>query len=526
MALKPRKPPDMFRAGSVNERSTLDDEEDYFGDAASVPAAPPKKKKKKKAEPAADAEPAPEKVKKVKKAAKPDRSAAPQQVVDYDTDRKLTNKDRSRLAEWKGDSRGRAMDSFMRGQADLGRRQFGHKAVAVGGDTKNLVVGIPCPSLAFEYLIAQNCFPLGLILQVVAKYGVGKSGLVAEFGRWFDLVGGGMVLMENESKFNPFWYESIMGKEAYGRMNMYRCDSVEDWQDKLTFSLNAMQMGMTGTREAPGPGRTFPVLFGVDSIMGKQSKETQEKIFGASDVKKKRKVMGEGHATRGFPLEAQIITRYLRSVPGRLDGWPFGIVLVNHLRMGKDDDGNPIRNKSGGEQVNFQESFEIELTKVGGHKKKIQCADFEGLPLKLSCEKNSFGPTLRSIQTRVLWWDETDEDTGEWYQKTAWDWDWSTVHLLNACLSGDNANPRIKKSLKENDFHLEVTKASDIENSAWSRSLGMARSDACSWAEVGAMIREDPDLVAMLRKSLRIFDRPFMAGDYLEQLDGIKEQLP
>lgn len=309
------------------------------------------------------------------------------------------------LEAWGGEQRGKTMDTFIQKQAEEARKQFGHTAIYVGDETTSLVVGIPIPALAFEYVIAQDCFPLGLLVQIVAKYGVGKSGLLAEIARWFDLAGGGLVLCENETKFNPVWYSSILGAEAYSRVLMHRCKSVEDWQRHMSFAIKQMQYAMVGTKEAPGPGRTIPMVFGVDSVMGKMSEESQEKILGkVGDAKKKVKATtGTGFAqARQHPVEAGSITKYMRTIPQLIDHWPFSIVLINHLRMKQDDNGNPERNKTGGEQMNFQESFELEIKKIGGHKKKIATADYEGVPLEISCEKNSFGPTGRKAQGKRI----------------------------------------------------------------------------------------------------------------------------
>ena len=451
--------------------------------------------------------------------------------------RKLTKKDEAKLLVWKGRNRGRAVDTFFRRQAEEARKKFGHKSVYVGSEAESLIITIPMfgghgPNahkfpgcLPMEFVMAQDGFPLGLVIQLVAKHGAGKSGLLAEFGRWFFMAGGGMSLQESETKFNPSWYKSIMGSEFYDSMPLYRCSSVEDWQRKLTYAIGATKTAMEGTKEQPGPGRRFPVLFGVDSIMGKQSEETQEAILGKKGKDGRRGTTGKGYASRGYPVEAQMITRYMRTIPVEMDDWPFSLVLVNHLRVKTDDMGNQERLKAGGEQVNFQESFELELKKVGGHKKKIQCRDFEGFPVEISCEKNSFGPTHRRIQTRVLWWEE-ENDEGEWNQVTVWDWDWSTIHLLDSLLHGENASPRLKAALKEIDFHLECPTRSDIENTAWSKTLGMAKSDAMSWSQVGAMIRENPKLMNRLRKALRINRRPLLQGDYLEMMDSLVEELP
>jgi hypothetical protein len=450
----------------------------------------------------------------------------PRRTHSLDHDRKLTKKAQESLEGWKGSQRGKTRDAFFQRQAEEARKKFGHEGVYMGAETETLVIGIPCPALSFEYVIAQDCFPLGLVIQIVAKHGVGKSALVAEFGRWIDRAGGGTVLMENETKFNPQWYTSIMGKEMYNRMRLERCKSVEDWQRHLTWAMKQMQSDMIGTKDAPGPGRTLPMMYAVDSIMGKMSEENQEKILGKVGKKGKLGTAGEGSAqARSFPIEAGSITKYMRTIPQLMDRWPFALVLVNHLRMKTDDNGNPERNKTGGEQVNFQESFELELKKIGGHAKRIQSANFEGITLQLSCEKNSFGPTGRKAQTRMLWWHEKDDKTGVVFQKTVWDWDWSTVHMLNNLMHGEGGSTYLRNRLKDIDFHIDCPSSSDVENSAWSKSLGMKKEDAMEWSALGAMIREDDGLMVKLRDALGITRRPILEGDYLEQLEKIAEDV-
>jgi len=427
-----------------------------------------------------------------------------------------------------------ALDKFMRAVVENARKQFGQSKVFLGDESTNLVVGIPMfggheedaalypGCLPMEFVFTQNVFPLGLIIQLVAKTGVGKSGLLAEFGRWFFLANGGVFIFENETKFNPHWYDSILGSSFFKNTVIHRCYSVEDWQRKLTFTLQNVQRYMIGTKAQPGPGKTFPVLFGVDSIMGKMSEDTQEKILGNMTEKGVRGTTGLGSADRGHPVEALKITRYIRTIPQELDNWPFALVLINHLRTVKNEMGVEERRKAGGEQVNFQESFEIELSKIGS--KKLESSRWEGYVVKISCEKNSFGPSHRAIITRVLWWEEETED-GSWRQKTIWDWDWATTYLLYNILKTDRYGSRLKNSLKSIDFHLECPSISDVENRAWSRTLGMTEKDAVSWQEFGRLLRMNQPLLQELRKALRITSRPVLQGDYEQQLKSLTNKL-
>lgn len=522
---KPRTPPEEYAAGgdvaeensAINkaraaresaDESAKNDDDDYFKDPDVLP-------------------PRPKKVKTGKPPVTP-AVASGQKIVRLDH-RQLKKKERDKInLSWKGKNRGKSVDAFFQAKVEKARAKFGHSAVMIGDSTEGLVIGIPCPSIAFEYVIAQACFPLGLVIVLVARHGVGKSALVAEFGRWFHEAGGGMELVENETKFNPHWYQSILTKEVYDKMPLYRSTSLEDWQRKLTFGVNSAKHLLEGTAKDPGPGRTIPIMWAVDSIMGKQSEEVQEKILGKMGEDGKRGSKGEGAASRAHPVEALKNTQYFKTIASEFDEWPFSLVLVNHLKTKHDDMGHELRSKAGGAHIDFQESFELELTKLGGHKKKIQSTEFEGVPLAISCEKNSFGPTHRRIQTRLLWWYEDDPDNADGYiQRTAWDWDWSTVHLLDSMMKGEHSIPMLKKNLKDINFHLEVTSRGDTDNAAWSKSVGhKSEKDAVRWSELGALIRADVDLTNQLRKALRIAHRPLLEGDYLEQLETMTEKLP
>jgi hypothetical protein len=250
--------------------------------------------------------------------------------------RKLTKKQQTSLLDFRtmGKARDKRMDAIAKGIRDRLRTKNGFTGVYSGAESKDLVVGIPLPSLAFEFLLANDVLPLSIIIQLVAKWGTGKSGLVAEMFRWFDDAGGMGFHMENETKFSPEWFESIMGTQCFDRLTPQRATSIDDWQQRLTASIDAMKGAMDGTAADPGPGRTFPVMYSVDSIMGKLTAESQ------------RKIAEEGFAGRGFPIEALAISRYLSSVPSWLDGWPFLLVLVNHLKVKQDDQGNKERSSA------------------------------------------------------------------------------------------------------------------------------------------------------------------------------------
>jgi len=358
--------------------------------------------------------------------------------------------------------------------------------------------------LAFEYLLCQDVLPLGLIMHLVGLPDALKSSLAFEMMRWIRAAGGGTNLFELESKYDDKWNRTITGLEP-GEKNVIVdfCHSVEEWQTRLQKRIEWHQQSMEGTTENPGPGRVFPVGFFVDTIMGKASYETQDKVHK------------EGFAGRNFPVEALSITTFMKTVPQMIDEWPFFLCLLNHLKLGKNEQGIEQRNIAGGSGVKFQESFELECSTI---KKHISCLDWDGRVIRIKSYKNSFGPSDRSIEARLLYGDEPDESDQTGQRRWAcWDWHWSTVKMLTSkpCTEG-----RLSMRLKEEGIHVDVDKTGDATATAWSETLGIKKKDAIPWDQLGRMLADNVDVKERIRRALSIKRRPLLQGDYLEQMAG------
>lgn len=453
--------------------------------------------------------------------------------VNLDT-RKLTKKQQQIVEAKQRNKNKRA--ALMEAVVTTLRRDYNMDNVLLGKETDRLVFGIPIISgheedaykypgcLPFEFLIGQNVFPLSLVYQIVAPPGVGKSGFLAEIMRWFHNYGGAPYLFENESKFNPEFYESILSPEVFrAEMVLHRCDSLEDWMQRLKNTLLAVKRESEGTAENPGIGRTMPVIFGIDSIMGKPSEETMAAIFGEKLQSGLRNDSGLGYSERAYPVEALKLTPYLKGVATELAGWPFVLVLINHLKESMATAG-PVRGGSnrqvgGGKQIKFQESWELQLNLENA----FTSAQYDGNVIRMRCYKNSFAPGDRSATTRMIWWYETDEQTGETIQKTRWDWDWATVKLLNTLLTDTQAHPAIRANLKKIDFDLKVQKTGDVTNTASSKRVGV--KEPISWQELGREIRRNQELMEELRNALLIKPRAVLVGDLLEQIEQVKKEI-
>lgn len=420
----------------------------------------------------------------------------PKKVAMTDT-RKLTKKGEDSLrARWSSTASGGSRDSMMQGLIETARGKFGADRVfGSREELGQLAIGIPTPSLAFEYLIANDVFPLSCVMMLAGSWGSCKSALSYEFFRWFYELSGINVHIDTEDKFDADFACDIM-RAPDGQIPIIsnRAGSLEKMQQMLTYYLQEVQDKLIGNKENPGPGKTVPCCFCVDSLAGATSEEIQEKI------------LKEGNANRMHPINALKNTLYLSGIKKQLENWPFTLLVVNHMKEKKDDQGNVHQYTLGGEAFNFHESFEI---RNSVWKSKFKNAQFEGIGVKLHCAKNSFGPTGRRIKTRFLWWVEDHPQTGKPKDVFLWDWNWALCTLLNE-MEGTS-----KIRLKDRDLSISCkSPAADVECLANMRALGMGKDEYLPFQEVGQMIQDNVEVSDRIRDALNIkrryqLDRPY-----------------
>lgn len=436
----------------------------------------------------------------------------------------------------------RARDGLIATVRNQQRLKFGEQTIWTGKQLWAMYLTLPilsnalsptCHShpgnLAFEWLLGLDGWPLGIFMTLVGKPSVGKSTLGFEFLRWFDAAGGVGEIEEVETKISDELLGAIVGHEAYDRITVTRCESVEHWQEQLTFSVQRTKEYMDGRKQvmptnpkkkkrfgkspplkaAPepkrskGPGRLFPGIWLVDTITGKMSRDSQADI------------VDKGSAGRSHPVEALSISRYVRTASGLLDNWPFSVVFVNQLKTAQKPGQMTVdRQLAGGAQVLFQESLELELSRAG----KFNTARYDGYYVQIKLAKNSLAHDDKKIKVRVIRWEDTDASSKSgWRLRMMFDWDWATVALLLEGIEG-----RFAANLKEINFHLKA----EGGETAWSTWFGHKdKGDAVSWSEMGALIRQDSRLMDLLRTALRISKRPRMSGDYIQQRNKLRKQV-
>jgi RecA/RadA recombinase len=421
-------------------------------------------------------------------------------------DRKLTTKGKSTLrSRWSVENSGKSRDVLMTGLLGAARDKFGTDRVfGSREELGQLAIGIPTPSLAFEYLIANDIFPLSSVMMLAGSWGSCKSALSYEFFRWFYELSGIAVHIDTEDKFDADFACDIM-RVPHDQTPIIsnRANSVEQMQQILTHYVKELQKMLIGTKEDPGPGKIVPCVLSIDSLAGASSEENQEKI------------MKVGNANRSHPVEALKNTGYLKGIKKQFENWPFTLLIVNHLKSKTDDMGNTREYTLGGEAFNFHESFEIHNSVW---KSKFKNAQFEGIGIRMRCSKNSFGPTGHSIKTRFLWWIEDDVETGEPHDVFLWDWNWSLCTLLNE-MDGIQ-----KQRLKDRDLVIKCkSPTADIDCLANFPAVGMGKDEYLPFQEVGQLIQDNHEVSERIRDALNIKRRYQLDRPYDEIVKGHKE---
>lgn len=412
----------------------------------------------------------------------------------------------SQANPWTGDQRDSNLNGMFEAMRGEAQQKLGQE-VSIGTEAEANLVGLPLPALCLRYLFQSSAFPLSRITQITGEEGSAKSAFLYEVFRWHMVYGGGAVLAENENKDSPELRQSILQWRAdwMNRLVIKPTHSLEAWQDVFTHFID---IARNQQDSASGPGRTVPIIFAVDSLMATAPQ---------AEIDQVRK---EGHAARGYALAANLIARYMRTMPDRIKAYPFTVIGTNHLKPSTDMRGLPTANIPGGKAVKFMETFEIEMKRAPGGS-DIDKLEYGGLRIKLTARKNSLGPSRKSITAELLWWYAEDAE-GNMRQQTAWDWDTATVELLSSF-----ENAKGKKTIYNRLRDITgIRIVSKTQRTAYSDVLGIPKSDPQLYRVVGATLEQRPAILQQVYQVLGISNRrQFQPGvDYRTLLATAAEE--
>lgn len=409
--------------------------------------------------------------------------------------------------------------------------------IYIGTEAEKFMIGLRLPALSLRFLLCWNVWLFGRLTRLTgAKYSC-KTAFLNEIARWHLQANGLYFLAENESKDAPILRRSIIqDPKLMQRVVTKFSRSMEDWQqfvtsvilnyDKLYGSVGQssvakkaksmrdmtpaqkeaykeqLQIEAAERKKASQKKITTPMLCGVDSFTATGTEEDNEKVFD------------EGFAGRGFAIEALNFSKYLKAVPPLMRKYPISLVGTNHVKpvMNKVT-GMAQRNVPGGKSPEYMQTFDIELSKISD----IHKAEYDGVLVKMSCEKNSAGAGDRFIQVPFVWWVDRDEETGKPVQTSMFDWHTSSIDLLL----------RFKKAGKNSKPWKDIAPIVNIQEGkagrVYSTELGVPDSEAMSKNELGAILNSREDILEALGTPLHILSGKIYEGteDYREAMDSI-----
>lgn len=388
--------------------------------------------------------------------------------------------------------------------------------VFTGAEAEQLLICLPVPSLAIRYLLQQEGWPLGRFSMLVGEHESCKSSLSYEIARWHRLQKGKTTYLDTENKPSPELMWSIVGYDMRA-IAYHKAKTLDEWQTALTQWIAQLKGQMDGVGDKKGFGRIAPYLFVVDSLTAALADKTHTNIAD------------EGHTKKRFADEASSLTDYIKFVTKELDGWPFSMVGVNHLKPGQTPTGIPTRNIGGGRGLRFHQATEIEMrrkssinptTKGGSATRLVDGRRMEIIEIQMAVTKNSNAPH-RHLDVEMLWYTDFDNpisrvvvDAEAGTQRTVtinpqftyFDWDSAAIDIL-LDLQKDRGN-RASKLLGDL-FRIE---GGDDRRYCWCKDLGVTEKSKVSWAELGKVLEErlaaDQSLVDALYPILGIRRRP------------------
>lgn len=375
----------------------------------------------------------------------------------------------------------------------------------------NVMLGIPIPSLAFQWLINSNVFPLSRVHEFAGVEGTCKSTFLYELIRWHARCGGHTVLVETEQKDNVLLRNAILeyNVEWLDRITAIPTTVYQEWVRAMNSALEYYSNGLAEC--AP-----IPVVFCIDSLTAAAPTQSLE---AAVDEK-------VGYASGGYPVLAKLLSMDLPCFVAKLRQYPFTLAFTNHYKPSM----NPYEKGSrpGGKAPKFFETLSIQFQRAP--KGRLEYADGTvGMRLILECLKNSMGQERR-IETALYYkyepnpnHDPLSESSTPERQKVYFDWGESDIRfLINVLEKKQKGCPTSVSEAVAKVLDLHVAGGQRV----WSHALGIPETGAVPYTEAGKRLMELPGLVLALQHALHIhMSREFHQGeDYHTVLaDAMKE---
>lgn len=363
------------------------------------------------------------------------------------------------------------------------------------------MIGLPLPALAVRYLLQSNVFPLSRLTQLRGEFSSCKSAMLLEIMRWFNMYGGGGILIDTENKNSETMMAGILGHNPLHMQRTFavKVQSVEEWQMKY--------MGFCQQIHSANDTSMFPVCIGIDSV-------------AAVDIDRKvAQVAEDGHASAGHPGMARNLSEFCRgALAPTLRHRPIALVLTNHLKqeINSMGFGPPKQYGPGGAALEFYPTLILDMKKISS--KPVVQNGAEGTAVQITATKNNLGAPRRQVAVNFMWYnqiikgqDSAGNDTYMSQQYHYWDWHTASTRLLVSLQDPENKrmpagmDPKLPAILQQvcDLEYKHGTKNAEIPL-VFSKALGISKSEAVSEAEASLALEANPKIVGMVQGLLGV----------------------
>ncbi len=368
------------------------------------------------------------------------------------------------------------------------------------------LIGLPLPSLAARYLLQANIFPLSRFTQLRGEFSAGKSAMLMEIMRWFNVYGGGAIMIDTENKNSETMLDGLLGhnEEYRKRTFVVKAQSVEDWQKKYVGFCQKIHAQTDNSGD-----RVFPVCIGVDSI---SAVEVDRRVD---------KVAEEGHAAAGHPYLARNLSDFMRTalVP-TLRHYPIAFVATNHLKeeINSMGFGPPKKYAPGGASLDYYPTLILDMARIS--RNTLQVGRAEGQAVRITATKNNLGAPGRRVVVNLMWYneivpckDKNGEDSFKNQQYHYWDWHTATMRLLIELQDEANKklpagmDPKLPALLRQvcDLEYKHGTKNADVPL-VFSKALGITKQEALSEVDASMVLEKNTKVMGILHGLLGVND--------------------
>ncbi len=376
-------------------------------------------------------------------------------------------------------------DDFLDAALTESRKKFGDK---IG--IKPRIYGIPITTLAEQYLFYNTVIPLEITMLVAGPKASCKSAYAFSKIRDVIKLGGYGRVFDTELKWNPHFAESIIGPDDFRLLQHHPCETIDEWQkavnQHLEFYVKTFEPNKDPSKRKSDSPSPIPGVWVVDSLTGKTSQDARDKA-----------IKEDGEIPFGYQAarDAAHISGFFKHFS--LLYTPVILICVRHEKDNLRDPTGHSKNTPGGHSPDFMGALDVRFKRVGKFEKATQ----GGANLRVTVEKNNFGPFGRKVDVDFVWEFVDDQgDSDEFHQVSYFDWENATANLLASLCKTPSSGVREV---------LEVT----VDRKRYTcKQLDLKGVEG---QDLARAVHADDELMKDLQKVLHIKRRPAFDPDHI-----------